>query len=149
MTASNGSVGMKVQVPVLGTVVGTRTLREIAAGTPPKPPVEAPAVTVRDLSASGLAALKAASTPTVPKTGGLATAPPAGSGQTPRPARPAAPPKTVDKEAEANKLFQLAENYLRANMKSMAIGKLEAIVKKYPGTKTAEKAQAKLEALGA
>ncbi len=149
MSASYGSVGVKVRVPVLGTVVGTRTLKEIAAGTPPKPPVDAPAVTVRDLSDSGLAALNASAKPSPPKTtgSGSATASPTGSGQTPRPVRPA--PAVVDKEAEADKLFQFAENYLRANMKSMAVGKLEAIIKKYPGTEAAEKAQAKLKGLGA
>lgn len=148
MSGTNGSVGMKVQVPVLGTVVGTRTLKEIAAGTPPKPPVEAPAVAVRDLSDSALAALKAAGMAT-PKSKVDVIATPTGSGQPPRPVVPVKPPVVVNKEAEANKLFQLAENYLRANMKSMAIGKLEAIVKKYPGTETADKAQTKLKALGA
>ncbi len=137
---------MRVQVPVLGTVEGFRTLKDIASGTPPKPPVDAPAVTVKDMSEYAAAALNAAATPSAARTEVVAAALPAAAGRTPKTAAPA---PAVDKEAEAAKLLEFAENYLRANMKAMAIGKLEAIVKKYPGTEAAEKAQLKLKSLGA
>jgi len=149
MTLSGGAIAVAVQVPVLGRIVGKRTLKEIAAGTPPKPPVDGPAVAVRDADARTLALLgtKAVPAPTRPTpaptaaTGGgkpIAAAPA-------RPVQPAAP--EADPEVEANKLLQLAENYLRANMKSMAVRKLEAILKKYPKTEAAETAKEELAKL--
>jgi hypothetical protein len=146
MSASNGSVGVEVQVPVLGTLVGTRTLKDIVAGIPGKPPVEGPAVTVKDPSAGTLAALTgAAAAPAVAKTEvAVATATPAAVQAAP--AAAAAP--AVDPEAEAKKMLQFAENFLQANMKNKAIIKYEELVRKYPQTEAGKTAKAKLATLG-
>jgi hypothetical protein len=149
MTAGGGSIAVSVQVPVLGKVIGKQSLKDIAAGNPPKPPVSGPAVVVKDADARTLAKLGSkpapvAPTPTVAEPP-VSAEPVAAAPVRPAPARPAAPEK--DPEAEANKLLQLAENYLRANMKSMAVRKLETIVKDYPKTEAAETAQAKLAKL--
>ena len=146
MTESNGSVGIEVQVPVLGTLVGTRTLKDIVAGiagVAVKPPVDGPAVTVKDPDARTLAALTgAAAAPAVKKTDEAIA-----------PAAPAAPAvveaaPAVDAEAEAKKMLQFAENYLQANMKYKAIIKYEELVKKYPQTEAGKTAKAKLATLG-
>ena len=154
MTESNGSVGIEVQVPVLGTLVGTRTLKDAVAGVPSKPPVEGPAVTVKDPDARTLAALTgsaaAAPAPSAPAAP-LAAAPAAptvAQAATPAPAPTVAPAPAEDPEAEANTMLQFADSYLRANMKTKAILKYEEIVKKYPQTAAGKTAKAKLEALG-
>jgi len=146
VTESNGSVGIEVQVPVLGTLVGTRTLKDAVAGVPSKPPVDGPAVTVRDPDARTLAALTGAAAPT-------AAAPAARkTDEAIAPAAPAAPaataPPAVDAEAEAKKLLQFAENFLQANMKHKAIIKYEELVEKYPQTEAGKIAKAKLATLG-
>jgi len=132
---------------VLGTLVGTRTLKDAVAGVPSKPPVDGPAVTVRDPDARTLAALTgAAAAP-------AAAAPAARkTDEAIAPAAPAAPaataPPAVDAEAEAKKLLQFAENFLQANMKHKAIIKYEELVEKYPQTEAGKIAKAKLATLG-
>ena len=147
MTESNGSVGIEVQVPVLGTLVGTRTLKDAVAGVPSKPPVDGPAVTVRDPDARTLAALTGAAAAPAP------AAPAARkTDEAIAPAAPAAPaataPPAVDAVAEAKKLLQFAENFLQANMKHKAIIKYEELVEKYPQTEAGKIAKAKLATLG-
>jgi hypothetical protein len=147
VTESNGSVGIEVQVPVLGTLVGTRTLKDAVAGVPSKPPVDGPAVTVRDPDARTLAALTGAAAAPAP------AAPAARkTDEAIAPAAPAAPaataPPAVDAEAEAKKLLQFAENFLQANMKHKAIIKYEELVEKYPQTEAGKIAKAKLATLG-
>ena len=134
-----------VQVPVLGTLVGTKTLKDVAAGTPSKPPVDGPAVTVKDPDARTVAALTGAA-PAAP----ASPATPAKVDEAAAPVQPAAPvpAAAVDPEAEANKMLLFAENFLRANMKAKAIVKYEEIVKKYPQTEAAKTAKAKLETIG-
>ena len=149
MTESNGSVGIAVQVPVLGTLVGTKTLKDVAAEVPSKPPVEGPAVTVKDPDARTLAALTgAAAAPAVKKTDeAIAPAAPAAPAVVAAPPAATAPP-AVDAEAEAKKMLQFAENYLQANMKYKAIIKYEELVEKYPQTEAGKTAKAKLATLG-
>jgi hypothetical protein len=149
MSASNGSVGVEVQVPVLGTLVGTRTLKDAVAGVPSKPPVDGPAVTVKDPDARTLAALTgAAAVPAAVKTD-VPVAPAAPAVTAVVEAAPAATQApAVDAEAEAKKMLQFAENYLQANMKYKAIIKYEELVKKYPQTEAGKTAKAKLATLG-
>ena len=153
MSASNGSVGVEVQVPVLGTLVGTRTLKDAVAGVPSKPPVEGPAVTVKDPDARTLAALTGAAAPSpvapaVKKTD-EAIAPAAPAAPAVVEAAPAATQAPAeDAEAEAKKMLQFAENFLQANMKYKAIIKYEELVKKYPQTEAGKTAKAKLATLG-
>ena len=134
---------------MLGTLVGTRTLKDAVAGVPSKPPVEGPAVTVKDPDARTLAALTgAAAAPAVKKTD-EAIAPAAPAAPAVVEAAPAATQApAVDAEAEANKMLQFAENYLQANMKYKAIIKYEELVKKYPQTEAGKTAKAKLATLG-
>lgn len=150
-------MGIEVQVPVLGTLTGTQTLRDVATGAAAKPPVDGPAVTVKDVDARTLAALTgAAAAPAAPAapvtaTPALAAAPatpatPTVSQAAPAPTVAASP--TGDPEAEAKTMLQFAESYLRANMKIKAVLKYEEIVKKYPQTEAGKAAKAKLEALG-
>ena len=131
---------------MLGTLVGTKTLKDVAAGVPSKPPVEGPAVTVKDPDAKTLAALTgAAAAPAAVKTDEpVAPAVPAVVQADPT----AAAVPAVDLEAKASKMLQFAESYLRANMKNKALVKYEELVRKYPQTEAAKKAKAKLEALG-
>jgi hypothetical protein len=78
---------------------------------------------------------------------------PAASGQpdeTPKPPAPAATkaaPTEEDNETKAGKLMQLADNYLRAGLKSLAAKKLREILRKYPKTNVAIDAEAKLDTL--
>jgi hypothetical protein len=149
MSASNGSVGIEVQVPVLGTLVGTMTLKDAAAGVAVKPPVEGPAVTVKDPSAGTLAALTgtaAAPAPVKTDVPVASAAPAAPAVVEAAPAATQAP--AVDAEAEAKKMLQFAENFLQANMKHKAIIKYEELVKKYPQTEAGKTAKAKLATLG-
>lgn len=132
---------------MLGTLVGTRTLKDAVAGVPSKPPVDGPAVTVRDPDARTLAALTGAAAAPAP------AAPAARkTDEAIAPAAPAAPaataPPAVDAEAEAKKLLQFAENFLQANMKHKAIIKYEELVEKYPQTEAGKTAKAKLATLG-
>lgn len=149
MSASNGSVGVAVQVPVLGTLVGTMTLKDVIAGIPGKSPLDGPAVTVKDPDARTLAALTgAAAAPAVKKTD-EAIAPAAPAAPAVVEAAPAATQApAVDAEAEAKKMLQFAENFLQANMKHKAIIKYEELVKKYPQTEAGKTAKAKLATLG-
>jgi len=154
MSASNGSVGVAVQVPVLGTLVGTMTLKDVIAGIPGKSPLDGPAVTVKDPDArtlaalTGAAAVPAAAAPAVKKTD-EAIAPAAPVAPAVVEAAPAATQApAVDAEAEAKKLLQFAENFLQANMKHKAIIKYEELVKKYPQTEAGKTAKAKLATLG-
>jgi hypothetical protein len=154
MSASNGSVGVEVQVPVLGTLVGTRTLKDAVAGVPSKPPADGPAVTVRDPDARTLAALTGAAAPTAAAPAARKTdeaiAPAAPAAPAVAPAAPSVAPAApaVDAEAEAKKLLQFAENFLQANMKHKAIIKYEELVEKYPQTEAGKTAKAKLATLG-
>lgn len=138
---------------MLGTLVGTRTLKDAVAGVPSKPPVEGPAVTVKDPSAGTLAALTGAAAPApaapaVKKTD-EAIAPAAPAAPAVVEAAPAATQApAVDAEAEAKKMLQFAENFLQANMKHKAIIKYEELVKKYPQTEAGKTAKAKLATLG-
>jgi len=144
MTSNDGSVGIEVQVPVLGTVRGVRTLKDIASGTAPTSPAEGSAVTVKDPDPRTLATLNSTVAPQAPEkpaAPALAAAPAAA------PTAPAAPAPASDPEAEAAKMLQVAENYIRANMKYQAIVKLEEIVKKYPQTEAGKAAKAKLAKL--
>jgi len=154
VTESNGSVGIEVQVPVLGTLVGTRTLKDAVAGVPSKPPVDGPAVTVKDPDARTLAALTGAAAaptaaaPVARKTDeAIAPAAPAAPAVVAAPPAATAPP-AVDAEAEAKKMLQFAENFLQANMKHKAIVKYEELVEKYPQTEAGKTAKAKLATLG-
>ena len=149
MSASNGSVGVAVQVPVLGTLVGTMTLKDVIAGIPGKSPLDGPAVTVKDPDARTLAALTgAAAAPAVKKTD-EAIAPAAPAAPAVVEAAPAATQApAVDAEAEAKKMLQFADNFLQANMKHKAIIKYEELVKKYPQTEAGKTAKAKLATLG-
>ena len=149
MSASNGSVGVAVQVPVLGTLVGTMTLKDVIAGIPGKSPLDGPAVTVKDPDARTLAALTgAAAAPAVKKTD-EAIAPAAPVAPAVVEAAPAATQApAVDAEAEAKKMLQFADNFLQANMKHKAIIKYEELVKKYPQTEAGKTAKAKLATLG-
>ena len=134
---------------MLGTLVGIKTLKDVAAGVPIKPPVDGPAVTVKDPDARTVAALTgAAAAPVATKTvEAVTTAAPAAVESAATPA--AAPaPAAVDPEAEASKMLLFADSFLRANMKTKAILKYEEIVKKYPQTEAGKTAKAKLETLG-
>ncbi len=131
---------------MLGTLVGTMTLKDIVAGVAAKPPVDGPAVTVRDPDARTLAALTGAAAAPAAKNADEAVAPAAPVVAQAAPA--AAPAPATDPEAEANKMLLFAESYLRANMKNKAIVKYEELVRKYPQTEAAKTAKAKLEALG-
>ncbi len=146
MSASNGSVGIAVQAPVLGTIVGTKTLKDVAAGVPSKPPADGPAVTVKDPDARTAAALTGTAPAAVKAVEAVAPAAPANAGAADQPA--ATPAAAVDPEAEANKMLLFADSYLRANMKAKAIVKYEDLVRKYPQTEAAKTAKAKLETLG-
>ena len=149
MSASNGSVGIAVQVPVLGTLVGTKTLKDIVAGLADKPPVEGPAVTVKDPDARTLAALTGAAAAPAAKKTDEAIAPAAPAAPAVVEAAPAATQApAVDAEAEAKKMLQFAENFLQANMKYKAIIKYEELVKKYPQTEAGKTAKVKLATLG-
>lgn len=148
MSTAGGSIAVSVHVPIVGEVVGRRTLADIASGKAPEAPVDGPAVVVRDMGSSAVAAVSPRTTggrPSAVSTGGADQTPDAARTGAATPTPPA--PSTKDPEAEAGKLYQLAENYLRANMKSMAVRKLEELLKKYPKTEAAEKAQAKLAEL--
>ena len=138
-------MGVRVQVPVLGTVTGLRPLSEIIAGTPEKPPSDEPAVATRDMgqpirTVAARPPVRPAPTPTV--------SPKPTPTVAPNP-KPAATPDAsgADPEAEAKRLMQLAENYIRAGLKPMALKKLKEIVKKYPKTNTAIDAELKIEEL--
>lgn len=144
MTEEKGAVGIRVAVPVLGTVTGVRSLQDIIAGNPVQLPTDQPAVVTRDPGE-----------PIKPITTTPDPTPVVTRTPDPTPARPVAVPKPVgpakstpssanDPEVKAKRLMQLAENYLRAGMKSMAVKKLKEIVKTYPKTKTAEEAEDKL-----
>ena len=153
MSASNGSVGVAVQVPVLGTLVGTMTLKDVIAGIPGKSPLDGPAVTVKDPDARTLAAFTGAVTPAPAVPAAVKTDVPVASAAPAAPAVvEAAPAATqapaVDAEAEAKKMLQFAENFLQANMKHKAIIKYEELVKKYPQTEAGKTAKAKLATLG-
>jgi len=145
MSSSNGAVGVMVQVPVLGTVSGVRTVKSIIAGTPVKLPTDQPAVTYRDpgepIKVATAAPPKVDTKPDPPS--GITVAP------TPKPTPTPKPVGTSDADPEANakRLMQLAENYLNASMKPMAIRKLKEILSKYPKTKTALDAEVKLAEL--
>ena len=134
---------------MLGTLVGTMTLKDVIAGIPGKSPLDGPAVTVKDPDARTLAALTgAAAAPAVKKTD-EAIAPAAPVAPAVVEAAPAATQApAVDAEAEAKKLLQFAENFLQANMKHKAIIKYEELVKKYPQTEAGKTAKAKLATLG-
>jgi outer membrane biosynthesis protein TonB len=163
MTQTNGSVGLMVPVPVLGQVLGTQTLADIAAGKQQEPPTkDAPAVTYKEWTGHALAAAVGgdegpAATETVaakpepkpvakppakpePKVEPKATpvaVKPAPAGNTPAPA-------AGDAEAEAKKLLLRADNYADADMTAKAIATLEEIMKKYPKTKAAGEAEVKI-----
>ena len=157
MTQSNGSIGIKIQVPVLGTVAGTQSVTDVVARKPATPPVDAPAVTYKDIDGKTPVAVAAA--PSVPKDNGGTKEEPAAKpdpkdepepDKTAKAAKPPAgeaDPAKEDPEAEANKLQQLAENYLGAGLKSQAIKKLEELVKKYPKTEAGKAAVLKLDTL--
>jgi len=134
---------------VLGTLVGTMTLKDVIAGIPGKSPLDGPAVTVKDPDARTLAALTgAAAAPAVKKTD-EAIAPAAPVAPAVVEAAPAATQApAVDAEAEAKKMLQFADNFLQANMKHKAIIKYEELVKKYPQTEAGKTAKAKLATLG-
>lgn len=134
---------------MLGTLVGTMTLKDVIAGIPGKSPLDGPAVTVKDPDARTLAALTgAAAAPAVKKTD-EAIAPAAPVAPAVVEAAPAATQApAVDAEAEAKKMLQFAENFLQANMKHKAIIKYEELVKKYPQTEAGKTAKAKLATLG-
>ena len=139
---------------MLGTLVGTKTLKDIVAGIPGKPPVDGPAVTVRDPDAKTLATLtgSAAAAPapaTAVKKTDEAIAPAAPAAPAVAPAAPAATQApAMDAEAEAKKMLQFAENFLQANMNYKAIIKYEELVEKYPQTEAGKTAKAKLVTLG-
>lgn len=140
MTASNGSIGIRVQVPVLGVVSGVRTLTDIVANKPIELPTDEPAVVTRDISGAApvsAAPVVAAAPQAKPVTGGLKE-----PAVTPKP--PEAPASPDDQEAKAKRLMQLADNYVNAGLKSTAISKLKEIIKQYPDTKVAETAEEKL-----
>jgi len=148
MTQDSGAVGLRVQVPVLGTVSGTRSLADIAANKPSAPAATEPAVATRDIDgpaptvkpAPGVAiAPKPKHTPPAPK-------PPANTTEPPKPAKP--PVTAANNEDRAKRLLQLADNYLHAGLKSSAIGKLKEVIRKYPKTNAAETAEDKLLNLG-
>lgn len=130
MTESGGSVGIRVQAPVLGTVSGVKTLADVIANKPAATGQDLPAVVVRDID--GPAPVTAA-------------APPAGA-ETPAKPAPAAP-SGGDAEAQARRLVQLAENYANAGMKALAIQKFKDVVEKYPDTDAALTAASKLKDL--
>ena len=134
---------------MLGTLVGTMTLKDVIAGIPGKSPLDGPAVTVKDPDARTLAALTgAAAAPAVKKTD-EAIAPAAPVAPAVVEAAPAATQApAVDAEAEAKKMLQFADNFLQANMKHKAIIKYEELVKKYPQTEAGKTAKAKLATLG-
>jgi len=148
MSQGNGVVAVSVQVPVLGRLVGTRTLKDIIAGVPAKPPVDGLAVTVKDPDArtaallTGAAPAPAAAIKTNEPIASAAPAAPA------RAAPAAARAPAVDPEAEANKMLLFADSFLQANMKDKAIVKYEELVRKYPQTAAAKTAKEKLAALG-
>lgn len=48
MSQANGKLALKTAVPLLGPVVGTRTMQELIAGTVAEPP-DAPAVVSKPL----------------------------------------------------------------------------------------------------
>jgi hypothetical protein len=147
MSSSNGAVGVMVQVPVLGTVTGVRTLKDIVAGTPVRLPTDKPAVVTRELDEPiRVATLSKAPTPTVATPTPTVAKPTASPKPKPTPSG-TTPPGAKDPEAEATKLMQIAENYIGANMKPMAIRKLKEIVKKYPNTKAGIDAEVKLSSL--
>ena len=142
MTESKGAVGIRVAVPVLGTVTGIRTLKDIVAGVPTRLPTDKPAVVTRDptspIRTAAARPVKAA--PANP----VKTEPAKPVKIEPvKPVKPISkkPAPAVDDEAKAAKLIQLAENYIRAGLKPMAIKKLKEAVTKYPKTKSAEKAE--------
>ena len=156
MTESNGSIGIKIQVPVLGTVAGTQSVTDVVARKPATPPVDAPAVTYKDIDGKTPVAVAAA--PSVPKDNGGTKEPaakpdPKDEPEPDKTAKTAKPPAAetgdvkADPEAEAAKLQQLAENYLGAGLKSQAIKKLEELVKKYPKTEAGKAAVLKLDSL--
>ena len=134
---------------MLGTLVGTMTLKDAAAGVAVKPPVEGPAVTVKDPDARTLAALTGAAAAPAAKKTDEAIAPAAPAAPAVVEAAPAATQApAVDAEAEAKKMLQFAENFLQANMKYKAIIKYEELVKKYPQTEAGKTAKVKLATLG-
>lgn len=49
MTQANGKLALSTVVPMLGNVVGTRTMQELAAGTVAEPP-DAPAVVTKPIA---------------------------------------------------------------------------------------------------
>jgi pyruvate/2-oxoglutarate dehydrogenase complex dihydrolipoamide acyltransferase (E2) component len=125
------------------------TLKDIIAGVPRKSPTDGPAVTVKDPDARTLAALTGAAAAPPPAAAPRAAAPAASPpAPAPAPAKDPAPAPAKDPEAEANKLLQFAETFLRAGMKDKAIDKYDELVKKYPQTEAGKTAKAKLEALG-
>jgi len=145
MTEEKGAVGVRVQVPVLGVVTGIQSLEDIIAGVRPEPQVEEPIVATRPLD-QPIRTVAARTTPTptpapAPTPTPAVTAPP-----TPKP-KPAPAAGESDPEAEAGRLMQLVENYLRAGLKPMALKKLREIVRKYPKTKVSIDAQLKIEEL--
>ena len=149
MTRDNGAVGIRVQVPVLGVVSGTRSLADIAAGKPAEPSADRPAVVTRDLDGPAPMAKPAPAVAVLPAPAVDPVAPkpkPADRVDPPKPPKPAA--SAGDDEARANRLLLLADNYLNAGLKSSAVSKLKEITRKYPNTQAAKTAEEKLTKLG-
>ena len=119
--------------------------QDIVAGVKPEPKLKEPVVATRPLGQpirTVAARPTPKPTPTPRPAPTVAATPVAAPKPTPKPS-----PAAADPEAEAKRLMQLAENYLRAGLKPMALKKLREIVQKYPKTKVALDAELKIEDL--
>ena len=138
LSRKTGKVVMTVDLPVLGRAAGAYAMSDILEGKAMAPPVpKAPAVVTRKLPA-GTALGKQPPKP-APKP---VPAPPKPVARRPRPKVASRPvkPAPPDPEYEAEALLNVAKAFLKQDKTDLGVAKLNEIVKKYPGTAAAKKA---------
>jgi hypothetical protein len=121
---------MTVKLPMVGTLSGRVTAKEIAGQAKERQTEEQPAVVVEDLNESGSASpssTESASADDSDRKGGASEEAEASADDA--------------DETEAARILTLAKAYLNSDLREQAIKKLEKIVEEYPDTKAAREAK--------
>lgn len=142
-------VVMMADLPVLGRAVGAHAIKDVLDGkrTAEPPAPKQPAVATRKLPAGvKLGSQAPAPKPAPPRPQPKPTPPAPRPKPTPPPAtRPVRPKRTtIDREATAQTILDMAVAFLRQGKKDKGIAKLKEVVEKYPNTDAAKRAADRL-----
>jgi len=139
---------MAVQTPQLGKILGTRTIKQIAAeeGFKPKP-TDKPSVAVTPWTKPEKTATDTKD-PKDPEDPKVAVTKPDPTTRPSRPVRtPRKPKPPASKETRAGRLVKLARNYIKVGHRDKAGKILQSAIEQYPDTKAARDAKTLLKSM--